>query len=99
MHSLEPWTGFIDILVQAVWLGYLASGVQFGPALRIFEGLMGTLEVQAQVKRLVLVAPFEPLERTIGITIGVIAFVFLGSAIRAMQCRVKIFSLSLGSKG
>ena len=59
---------------------------------------MGALEVQAQVKRFVLGAPFQPLERPIGITIGVIAFVFLCGAIRAMQCGVKIFSLPLGHR-
>ena len=59
---------------------------------------MRTLEVQAQVKRLVLVAPFQPLKRPIGVTIGVIAFVFLSGAIRAMQCGVEIFSLPLGHR-
>ena len=57
---------------------------------------MWPLEVQAQIKRFVLVAAFQPLECPIGVTIGIIAFVFFGGAVRAMQCGVEIFSLPLG---
>ena len=98
VQALEVRAGLVHILVQVGRLGNLGTLVQVRPAFRVLEGFMRPLEVQAQVKRFVLVTLLEPLERPISVAIGIIALVFLGGAIGAMQCGVEIFSLPIGHR-
>jgi hypothetical protein len=81
MFALEQGTGLGDVLVQAGWLGELDALVQLGPSLWVLELLVRPLEVQAQVKRFFGVALLEPLERPVGVAIGVVTLILFAGAV------------------
>ena len=65
MLALQQGAGLGDVLVQAGRLGDLHALVKLGPSLRVLEILVWSLEVQAEVKRLFLVALLQPFKRPV----------------------------------
>ena len=98
MLALEQRAGFGDVLVQAGRLGNLHALVQLGPALGVLEILVWPLEVQAQVKRFFGVALLEPLERPVGVAIGVVALVQFAGAVGSVQGWVEVAALANGHR-
>ena len=96
MFALEEGAGLGDVFVQAGRLGNLDALVQLGPALGVLKIFVRPLEVQAQVERLGLVALLEPLERPVGVTVGVVALVFFALSAGAMKGGVKVAALANG---
>ena len=98
MFTLEQRAGLGDVFVQAGRLGNLDALVQLGPALGVLEIFVRPLEVQTQVKRFFGVALLEPLERPIGVTIGVVALVFFSLAVRTVEGGVEVAALANGDR-
>jgi len=60
MESLQVWAFGVDVFVKTFWLGKFNVLVQVIPSWRVLEGFVRALEVQAQVKRLALLAVAQP---------------------------------------